>query len=245
MDTTQGESILSRQRLLHRVLIVIFLSTLPCYCAGIVTLVAFAPGEADAGPATPPPFIASVTATLTPVFTATSTVTPGGPTLTLFPTPSQFVPPPTKTPTPTATNTPLPTDTALPTSTDEPTKTPKPTKTDAPATETDEPTPTETEDPDTDSDGLPDAWELTYFADLSWGADDDPDGDTLLNQGEFDEDTDPSDDDSDDDGLIDGDEVFSYSTDPLKADTDDGGEDDGSEVAAGRDPLDDSDDVPP
>lgn len=38
---------------------------------------------------------------------------------------------------------------------------------------------------DTDADGLPDSWELTYFSDLSQGAEDDPDMDNLTNIHEY------------------------------------------------------------
>ena len=57
--------------------------------------------------------------------------------------------------------------------------------------------------------------------------------------------TDPTLEDTDGDGLTDGEEVDEYETDPLETDTDGGGVDDGDEVAAGTDPLDPSDDLPP
>ncbi|MEM7395218.1 MAG: proprotein convertase P-domain-containing protein [Verrucomicrobiota bacterium] len=44
---------------------------------------------------------------------------------------------------------------------------------------------------DTDADGLPDAWELQYFGNLSAGPDDDPDNDGHSNLEEFMADTDP------------------------------------------------------
>ncbi|NND65746.1 MAG: hypothetical protein HKM24_07260 [Gammaproteobacteria bacterium] len=45
---------------------------------------------------------------------------------------------------------------------------------------------------DTDADGLPDSWELTYFGDLSQGADDDADNDGVTNINEYLNDTDPN-----------------------------------------------------
>jgi hypothetical protein len=36
-------------------------------------------------------------------------------------------------------------------------------------------------DEDSDADGLPDLWEIQYFGDLSFGADDDPDLDDFTN----------------------------------------------------------------
>jgi len=42
-----------------------------------------------------------------------------------------------------------------------------------------------TKSPDTDSDGLPDAWELHWFADLRYGADSDPDEDRIPNVTEY------------------------------------------------------------
>lgn len=40
-------------------------------------------------------------------------------------------------------------------------------------------------DEDSDQDGLPDWWELEYFEDLSYGADDDPDNDGFTNMEEY------------------------------------------------------------
>jgi subtilisin family serine protease len=45
--------------------------------------------------------------------------------------------------------------------------------------------------PDTDADGLPDAWELAHFGDLSFGGNDDPDGDGVKNAAELAGGTDP------------------------------------------------------
>ncbi len=46
---------------------------------------------------------------------------------------------------------------------------------------------------DSDGDGLPDAWELEHFGDLSQGPDTDFDGDGASNLAEFDAGTNPSD----------------------------------------------------
>jgi hypothetical protein len=46
---------------------------------------------------------------------------------------------------------------------------------------------------DSDSDGLPDAWELSYFGDLSQGPDDQGDGDGFTNIHEYELGTDPTD----------------------------------------------------
>lgn len=46
---------------------------------------------------------------------------------------------------------------------------------------------------DTDQDGLPDCWELQYFGDLSYDADDDPDVDGFTNLEEFVAGSDPTD----------------------------------------------------
>ncbi len=45
---------------------------------------------------------------------------------------------------------------------------------------------------DSDGDGLPDLWELEYFGDLSYGADDDPDLDDFTNLEEYEAGTDPT-----------------------------------------------------
>lgn len=91
---------------------------------------------------------------------------------------------------------------------------------------------------DTDGDGLPDSFETTYFGHLSFGPDDDPDGDGLSNTDEQDEGTDPDDADTDGDGLSDGDEIISYMTDPLDEDSDDDGLGDGKELMQGTEPDD-------
>jgi len=93
---------------------------------------------------------------------------------------------------------------------------------------------------DLDTDGLPDGWETTHFADT---ASCDPtedaalDNDGLTNLEEFLNRTDPNAADSDSDGLSDGDEVNTTLTDPASADTDGDGYSDGNEVSAGSDPL--------
>ncbi|MFQ5884459.1 MAG: hypothetical protein ACE5IO_05100 [Thermoplasmata archaeon] len=46
---------------------------------------------------------------------------------------------------------------------------------------------------DSDQDGLPDWWELEYFGDLSYGADDDPDNDGFTNLEEYEAGTSPID----------------------------------------------------
>jgi hypothetical protein len=75
--------------------------------------------------------------------------------------------------------------------------------------------------PDTDGDGMPDWWELANGTQVGVAdAADDPDGDHLSNMDEF-----------------------LAHTSPLQADTDGEGENDGSEIAAGRDPLDRTDDA--
>jgi hypothetical protein len=56
---------------------------------------------------------------------------------------------------------------------------------------------------DSDDDGLPDAWELIYFDDLTYGPSDDPDNDGWDNSKERDEGTDPSKADTDGDGIDD------------------------------------------
>lgn len=79
---------------------------------------------------------------------------------------------------------------------------------------------------DTDGDGMPDWWENIYVINSSGGlnplkadAQEDPDGDHLVN----------------------GDE-FRYGTNPLIADTDGGGQSDGDEAANGTNPLNSNDD---
>ncbi len=108
---------------------------------------------------------------------------------------------------------------------------------------------------DSDGDGLPDAWELRHFGDLSWDADDDPDSDGLSNLAEYNAGTDPNNPDSDSDGMPDGWETanglnpllddseadpdndslknldeFKKGTDPQNPDSDSDGIKDGTEV---------------
>ncbi|MGH7391481.1 MAG: BACON domain-containing protein [Candidatus Rokuibacteriota bacterium] len=68
---------------------------------------------------------------------------------------------------------------------------------------------------DSDNDGLPDAWELSFFGDLTSGPNDDPDGDGLTNAVEL-----------------------AAGTNPMLADSDGDGYSDGAEIAAGTNPLD-------
>lgn len=82
---------------------------------------------------------------------------------------------------------------------------------------------------DSDGDSLIDLWEISYFEDLTQGAEDDPDEDGLANKEEFAGGTDPTKADTDEDGLPDGVEDNSGTwvdstktgTDPLDSDTDD------------------------
>lgn len=67
---------------------------------------------------------------------------------------------------------------------------------------------------DVDGDGLPDAWEITYFGNLSQNASGDPDGDALTNLQEYQHGTDPTNPDTDGDGFNDGMEV-NRGSDPL------------------------------
>ncbi|NIP95069.1 MAG: lamin tail domain-containing protein, partial [Akkermansiaceae bacterium] len=96
-----------------------------------------------------------------------------------------------------------------------------------------------------DDDSLPDAWELSFFSDLTQGDDDDPDGDGLTNIQEFNVGSNPTLIDTDGDELRDGDEFNIHNSDPLLGDTDGDGLDDGEEVNAqpATDPADaDTDD---
>ena len=102
---------------------------------------------------------------------------------------------------------------------------------------------------DQDNDGMPDAWELSFAGEDGGGLDptindaqDDPDGDGLVNLDEFNHGSHPFMSDTDWDGLEDGEEVQQYGTNPAMSDSDGGGESDGDEIAQGKDPLDDQDD---
>ena len=94
---------------------------------------------------------------------------------------------------------------------------------------------------DDDKDGLPDEWEMDHFNDLTKGAEDDPDDDSLTNLTELKLRTNPSKKDTDDDGLEDNVETNTRKyvdtsdtgTSPLKADTDDDGLEDNVETNTG------------
>jgi hypothetical protein len=62
--------------------------------------------------------------------------------------------------------------------------------------------------PDSDNDGLPDSWERQYFGNLSQTASGDYDGDSLTNQQEHTQGTNPTLSDTDGDGVSDGTEVI-------------------------------------
>ena len=95
---------------------------------------------------------------------------------------------------------------------------------------------------DDDNDGMIDGWETFYGLNLTVDdSADDLDDDGLSNGEEFDASTDPSEPDTDGDGLSDFDEVMTYETSPISSDTDNDGYSDYDELAAGHDPLDDSD----
>lgn len=90
---------------------------------------------------------------------------------------------------------------------------------------------------DTDGDGLPDAWELNYYSDLSHDATyDDDNGDGTLGDDscnllcEYTRNTDPTDEDTDNDRIRDG---FEIGSDPRIADTDNDGLLDGREGKVG------------
>lgn len=91
---------------------------------------------------------------------------------------------------------------------------------------------------DADGDGLPDAWELLYFPDLSQTPGGDPDGDGLTNAEELAAGSNPTLADTDGDGLTDSQEVKTYFTDPTRSDTDGDGLSDYDEVTTHKsDPL--------
>lgn len=91
---------------------------------------------------------------------------------------------------------------------------------------------------DTDGDGLPDAWEMEVFGNLTQTASGDSDNDGLPNNEEFSFGTDPNKADEDNDGLNDSQEIKTHRTSPFRADTDGDGLNDGAEVLThGTDPL--------
>lgn len=86
---------------------------------------------------------------------------------------------------------------------------------------------------DSDLDGLPDAWEITFFCDLTTSGNlstDDFDNDGLSDGAEFAAGTNPTLADTDADGLTDSQELLTYNTDPFEQDTDGDGLSDGDEV---------------
>lgn len=80
--------------------------------------------------------------------------------------------------------------------------------------------------PDSDGDGIPDAWEMIYYADLNNDENSDTDADNCNLYCEYLRNLDPTTPDTDNDGIRDGYEV---STDPRNPDTDGDGLDDGNE----------------
>lgn len=96
---------------------------------------------------------------------------------------------------------------------------------------------------DSDGDGLPDSWELLYWAGNDPNQNnpnDDSDDDTLSNFDEFYRGLDPSSGDSDNDGLDDQEEI-QIGTDPLNTDSDNDGITDGWEMNNGGNPADSGD----
>ncbi|MEN8847286.1 MAG: hypothetical protein ABF377_04325 [Akkermansiaceae bacterium] len=98
---------------------------------------------------------------------------------------------------------------------------------------------------DSDSDGMIDAWEETFFGDLSRDGTDDFDSDNLTDLAEHDGGTNPTLKDSDGDTIDDDVELAgsanpfdNAATNPVKADSDDDGFDDAEEGAASSDPND-------
>jgi peptidase C25-like protein/thrombospondin type 3 repeat protein len=99
---------------------------------------------------------------------------------------------------------------------------------------------------DKDNDGLSDEWEIENFGSIGlYDADDDPDTDSLTNEDEYANGTDPLDSDSDNDGLDDGEEVYpssGTSSDPNSSDTDEDGLTDLEERNETTNPRDDDSD---
>jgi hypothetical protein len=94
---------------------------------------------------------------------------------------------------------------------------------------------------DSDSDGLPDAWELLYWANMDVNdANSDQDGDNVINLEEYRNGLDPNDNDTDGDGLTD-DWELTNGLNPRKTDSDGDGMPDNWENDNGLDPLDDTD----
>ncbi|MFW9971758.1 MAG: binary toxin-like calcium binding domain-containing protein, partial [Candidatus Odinarchaeota archaeon] len=85
---------------------------------------------------------------------------------------------------------------------------------------------------DTDNDRLPDRWEVQNGLDpLENDANEDLDGDGLINSMEYNYTTNPQDPDTDNDGLSDGEEINTYLTHPNNSDTDNDGLSDGDEIS--------------
>ena len=89
---------------------------------------------------------------------------------------------------------------------------------------------------DTDSDSLPDAWENAFFGNLAQTGSQDADGDTISNETELADGTNPSKADSDNDGLSDAQEKSGTSRAGF-SDTDFDGLADGAEATHGSDPT--------
>ncbi|MGJ3238814.1 MAG: TadE/TadG family type IV pilus assembly protein [Anaerolineae bacterium] len=85
------------------------------------------------------------------------------------------------------------------------------------------------ENEDTDGDGIPDAWELLHYPDLSNDQFSDTDNDECNLLCEYTQETDPTDFDTDNDGIRDGREAGANRTSPLRPDTDGDGLIDGRE----------------
>uniref|UniRef100_UPI0040566958 right-handed parallel beta-helix repeat-containing protein n=1 Tax=Candidatus Electronema sp. TaxID=2698783 RepID=UPI0040566958 len=96
-------------------------------------------------------------------------------------------------------------------------------------------------DADSDQDGIPDAWELEHFGDLSHDASTDADNDGLNDLEEYQNGTDPNNPDTDNDGMPDGWEV-AHGLNPLLNDSNGDADGDGfsnlDEYLAGTDPQD-------
>jgi len=101
-------------------------------------------------------------------------------------------------------------------------------------------------DRDTDNDNVMDGWEWEHMHNspqgITYGGDDDMDGDGLSNLEEYGLNSDPINADSDGDGLSDGDEINIYGSSPTNEDSDGDSLPDGDEADAGLSPANDDDD---